>query len=161
MEKQDLRRMNSILNIQELLEFMVANRVTRRWYIARLYSNDFKDPYLDLYYAPISDTGRAALAEFNAAALLKQTADNFAWWQAENFDQPVHIPLSEFRNFLQEYSTYRQDQPVEEGMVFIELWRRGKMSFIPFSYQAREASKEIYQRLLGKSDEPGSKGEEK
>jgi hypothetical protein len=161
MEKQEPRRMNSIKSIQELVEFMAAKHVTRRWYIARLYAEDLKDPYLDLYYAPISQAGRSALKEFTADTLLRQPADNLEWWQAENFDLPVHIPLSGFRSFLQEYSNYRPDQPVEEGMVFIELWSEGKMSFIPFSFQAREASKEIYQRLLGKSSEPGSKGEEK
>ena len=161
MEKQVRHRINRIKSVQELTGFMAANRATRRWYIARLYAEDLKDPYLDLYYAPISKAGRSALEEFTADTLLKQPADNLEWWQAENFDRPVHIPLSGFRSFLQEYSNYRPDQPVEEGMVFIELWREGKMSFVHFSFQAREASKEIYQRLLGKSSEPGSKGEEK
>jgi hypothetical protein len=161
MKKNDSHITDTIKSLQELLAFMKENPMTRRWYVTRIFSEDLRNPYIDLYYAAVSEAGRRTLAEFDASTFLAQTEDVFEWWQPENFDQPAHLPLSEFRKLLQEYGDYRTDQPIEEGMVFIEIWRENKVSIIPFSYQAREASKNVYQRLLGKTNQTGKKEEEK
>jgi hypothetical protein len=146
---------------EELYEFMEAYPKIRRWYLARLYSEKPDESYVDLYYSPISEFGDQVLAELEASDFNSQVTDDFEWWQPENFDQPAHIALADFRKILQEHSSYRPDQPIEEGMVFIEIWREGKMSLIPFSYQAREASKNVYKGLLEKGNLPRNIGEEK
>lgn len=161
MKKGEISTSASFKNGQELMEFMQENRSIRRWYLARAYSENVEKSYVDLYYSPISNLGKQVLTELDESTLLTQPADDFDWWQPENFDRPAHIPLVDFRKLLQEHSHYRSDQPVEEGMVFIEIWCGDEMSLIPFSYQAREASKNVYQRLLGKGSVTGKMGEEK
>lgn len=75
-------------------------------------------------------------------------SDDLSWWEGEVFDAPLHIPVRALRGFLRDVSEYPDDQALVEGMVFLELPNSGIPQFIPFSYQSRATSKQIYNRLL-------------
>ena len=120
----------------------------RRWFVSRVYEQPARDSYVDLYFAPASELGKVALAEVNPESVSEIAEDDPSWWKGEEFDLTFHIRLSDLRTLLDEYGGYPPDQPLVEGMVFIELPRTEGPVFVSFTYQAREASKKVYKRLI-------------
>jgi len=143
-----------ITNLQLFRDFINKNQDIRRWYVARIFSADEENPYIDLYYAPPTTEGRSKLQELDTQKIQLLDEDNLDWWEAEEFNRGVHIPVTEFKQFLIDTSNFSEEQPIEEGMVFIEKWNDEKPTFTPFSFQARRTSREIYRKLLEKAKEP-------
>ena len=140
-----------ITKLADFESFMTGEPQIRRWYLARVYGPEGGQDYVDLYFSPVTESGQSALIGLDASDLIQLPADNPAWWQEEDFDRPVHIPLEALRDFLERRSDYPAEDALEEGMVFIEIWTNNLLRWVPFSFQAREASKQIYRQLLDPS----------
>jgi len=139
------------------LNFTKHQPRVRRWYIARVIDEGDVGKYIDLYYSPASKTGEDKLHGLSREEVVNIEADDLSWWQDEDFEDGFHLSMGEFRNFLARTSDYPKDQPIEEGMVFLEIPTEVASSLIPFSLQARKISKLIYRRLVEK---PGKNGED-
>ncbi len=74
----------------------------------------------------------------------RQRLEQMDWWEDEDFDHPAHLSEKEFRDAFH----YGDDSALEEGMVFVEIPSENGPLFVPFSYQAREASADLSRRLL-------------
>jgi hypothetical protein len=152
-----------IRSTDTLEQFCHDNPAYRRWYVARITGSDTpagktsehpdeRKSYIDLYYAPISEEHHVAaiqqLEQYEASNFRELESDNMNWWSDEDFDSPVHLPLKDFRSFLDEHDSSREEGTLVEGMVFIEVHRDGGFRFVHYTSQAREASKEIVRELL-------------
>ncbi len=156
-------------SVSELVRFCRSEPGIRRWYVARLFRGTGEPAesmtFLDLYFAPAAKTllknlethlGESFDTKKAEAFFLGLRKDNLEWWEEEDFELPAHLTLGDFRAFLIDFSGYPGDQPVEEGMVFIEISGPGRIRFVQFSLQAREVGKAVMSRLMS---QPGSEGE--
>lgn len=151
---------------EDLLEFCRSHPGIRRWYVARVYGESraaredkgrpSENDWLDLYYSEASQILLNELEEHGRSPkspgdvekfLAEHSRDNLSWWKDEDFDRPAHLPKNQFRELLNAHSSYPPDQPVIEGMIFIEISSGEEVLFIQFTPQAREMSKEIVKEL--------------
>lgn len=139
-----------ITSRESLQAFMQAKPGLRRWYLGRVYGDDRDQAFVDLYLALPTRAGLQTLAGLDPQALIQLPEEDPDWWLEEDYDISVHLRLQDFRALLAETSGYSEDQPLVEGMVFLEIWQGDHFIFVPFSYQARQASKQVYRRLLEK-----------
>jgi hypothetical protein len=130
-------------------QFILEYPDIRRWYLARIYNPDRGESYIDLYFASPSDSGRQYLGGLDEAHIRLVNEDDPSWWEGEEFDLTFHLRHSELRRILRETSKYPDDQPLVEGMVFLQIVGPAQEpQFVPFSFQAREASKQVYKKLM-------------
>jgi len=145
----------------ELVRFCRSVPGVRRWYVARVVRLSPESPpdkqYLDLYFADacpeLTNILTSTLgADFKVSRaedyFLGCEQDHLDWWQTEDFDRPAHLSLGDFQAFLADFSRYPREQPVEEGMVFVEISRHERTRFVQFSFQARKIGKEVMSRLM-------------
>ena len=132
----------------------------QRWCIVRKYSQDQDDPHLNIAVANASDEllqtipfdpnkKTADLEEYFSSL----EADQLEWWQDEDADEGLRLPLSKFRAKLETLSEYFVEKPaheqlIEEGMVFIRIQIQ-EPRFVHFTYQARNLSEKVYSQLTG------------
>jgi hypothetical protein len=157
-----------IKNSAQLLRFAMQTPGVRRWFVSRIFEgpqsvrakrSPAPKACVDLYYAPATETLLRRLARFSPKRaerfLLQQPSDRLEWWGEEDFDFVVHMPLDEFREVLNRHSSYPAGQPIEEGMVFVEISKKKEVWFVQFSLQARKESEEVFHRLMDEETEEG------
>ena len=161
--REKLRRVALLKEIQEshradlvppvsdpsgLLKFVTEYPEPRRWYLARVTDPEDGEVYVDLYFAPPSEIARATIEALDASGISALKEDDPSWWQGEEFDLTFHVSEMELREILEAHGGYSADQPLVEGMVFVEIHPDGSLEFIPFTFQARQASKAVYKKLF-------------
>ena len=137
----------------------------QRWCIIRRYGADPLNPHLIIEVAeatPALQETLAALPGSETRSLAERLAgleqDNLDWWQESS--ERIHESQADFLKRLTEPEKFFKGMPpdswsIEEGMVFLHLNEAGG-TLVPFTYQARQMSKDLYRDLTGMKPEAGS-----
>ena len=137
----------------------------QRWCIIRSYGADPLNPHLIIEVAeaaPALQVTLAALPGSETKSLAEQLAgleqDNLDWWVESS--ERIQESQTDFLKRLTEPEKFFKGMPpgswsIEEGMVFLHLNDEGG-TLVPFTYQARQMSKDLYRDLTGQKTNAGS-----
>jgi len=139
----------------------------QRWCIIRSYGVDPENPRLLIEVADASAVLLETLAanasgetDNLAARLARLEQDNLDWWLESS--ERIHESQADFLKRLDDPEKLFKGMPsdkwsVEEGMVFLHVNDEDE-TLVPFTFQARQMSKDLYRDLTGvKQDDQQSK----
>ncbi|MCK5645189.1 MAG: hypothetical protein KAH97_00310 [Anaerolineales bacterium] len=138
-----------ITELDNFVELICSDYSIRRWYISRIFGEDGKGQYVDLFFSNMTQEGIKEFEGKSKNEIKEIKYDNPLWWEDEQYDLQVHLSLSDFKKFLKEYSIYEESQPLDEGMVYLQIREADEPHFVPYSYQAREWNRRLYREIIG------------
>jgi len=130
----------------------------QRWCIIRSYGADPENPHLIIEVADASKALQKTLKTISGGESVSLTdklagleQDDLDWW--EESEVRIHESQAAFLKRLDDPEKLFKGVPldkwsVEEGMVFLYV-NDGSPHLVPFTYQARQMSKDLYQHLTG------------